>query len=310
MASALDDLKAGGIFTGGVYGTLTSLVSILTIPGLQPGAIYACFDAGIPPRRLALLPDYKANRAARRHLLSDDDRAKAFTQMQLARQMFDFLGIVCLKYKAREADDVVAALVRVLRTQGRRPLVITGDRDLWQTVRWGAQVWDLNRKAILDAETFEAAAGVSLDRYLLYRTLVGDASDHIQGAPGVGPVRALQLLTEHADCLDGSPEEQLTRLVAAVRAKPKRRKFEESVLDAESHLRCVLPAIDLADSFGGTKRLREATFRQPPFALHPFLRFCAKLQFGSVLGDPQRFIRPFRDAVARRDGLTSPRVAR
>lgn len=310
MASALDDLRAGGTFTGGVYGTLTSLVSLLTIPGLNPGAIYACFDAGIPPRRRELLPDYKANRAARRQLLSDEDKARAFVQVQLARQMFGLLGVVCLRYKEREGDDVVAAVVRLLRQQGQAAFVITGDHDLWQTVRWDARVWDLGQKRVIEADNFADAAGVPLDQYLLYRALVGDASDGIAGAGGVGPVRAAQMLQDLGDRLQGSPPEQLDVLVEALQAFPKRRKYEDAVIAAQPYLHRVLAAIDLGGSFGKTGRLREALFRAPPCDLRPFLRFCKGLQFASVMGDPQRFFRPFREAHARRHALTSQRVAR
>lgn len=310
MASALDDLQAGGIFTGGVYGSLTSLASILTVPGLQPGAIYACFDAGIPPRRRELLPDYKVKRAERRQWLSDEDRAKAFGQLKLARQMLELLGVVCLRYKEREGDDVVAAVVRLLRQQGQTSFVITGDHDLWQTVRWDARVWDLGRKDTVEAANFVDCAGVPLDHYLLYRALVGDTSDGIAGAGGVGPKRATQMLQDFGDRLHGTPTAQLDALVAGLQALPKRRKFEDAVIASHPYLRRVLAAIDLGSSFGKTGRLSEALFRAPPCDLMPFLRFCKGLQFASVLGDPERFFGPFRAAHARRAGLTSQRVAR
>lgn len=300
MASALEDLRAGIQPTGGVYGTLHTLRSILTLPGLHPAAIYACFDAGIPPKRFTLLPDYKQARANRRELFTPEEKEQVFSQMGLVRQMFDLLGIVCLKYKQREADDVVAACVRLCvgAGTGTAPLVITSDRDLWQTIHHGARVWDLHKKVLIDADTFVDYATVPAHQYLLFKALVGDSSDSIQGAPGVGPGRAAQLLQTHAP--EGAPRVQLEALVDALAGLPKRRKFEQSVLDHRVHLHRVLQAIDLSRSFGKTTTLAAAMRRRPACALKPFLRFCNRLQFGSVLRDPHTFFRPFREAQARR----------
>lgn len=298
MASARSDLDAGIRPTGGVYGSLNTLCLILTLPGLDPSAIYACFDAGIPARRFELLPDYKQRRSVHMGMFTAEEEEEVFAQMGLARKMFDLLGVVCLRYKDREADDVVAACTRVCVKNGQTPLVITGDRDLWQTVGLGAQVWDLNKRRIVDADTFANYVGVPLRQYLLFKAMVGDASDSILGAPGVGVGRAAQLLDTHDPA--GTPRKQLDTLVAALQGLAKRRKFEQSVVDAHDHLHRVLQAIDLSRSFGRTTKLAAAMQRRPACALIPFLRFCRKLQLGSVLRDPHRFFRPFRHAMERR----------
>jgi DNA polymerase-1 len=298
MATAKQDLAAGIVPTGGVYGTLANLVSILTLPGLNPGAIYACFDNGVPKFRKELLPDYKEARATRRELFTPEEKETVFSQVAMAKKILGLLGVVCLEYKQREADDTVAAVTRLCVKQGHEPLVVTGDKDVWQTIGLGARVWDLGQTAIIDADNFETYAHVPLSRYLLFKALVGDPSDSIRGAPSVGSGRAI-LLTRDYD-LKGSPRKQLTMLCEALAEKDKRPKYEQNVIEARDHLDTVLQAIDLTKSFGKTRKLWEAMQRTPDCKLLPFLKYARKLHLGGVLRDPHRFFKPFKEARDRR----------
>lgn len=303
MASALDDLKAGGIFTGGVYGTLVSLASIIRMPEMMAAEIVAFFDHGVPPARMKLLPDYKSKRKERKQLLSDAEKEKAFEQMHLARQALELLGVICLAYKNREADDGVAAAVRIMVDQGRRPVVVSGDKDLWQTISMGARVWYINTNIWVDEDNFEELTGVPLENYILARALTGDTSDSIVGIQGCGAKTAAKLIAENAEAITASkPMKQMEQLVAALAAKPakKRRKVEQKIIDGKDYLRRVIGAISLWESFGSVNGLKKALAQNAAVQKIPFLRFSKSLSFKSVLGNPERFVRPFRDAALRR----------
>lgn len=306
-ASALDDLKAGGQFTGGVYGALLSLRSIMSIlrsEGFQIGPIVACFDNGVPPSRMRLLPDYKQARRDRKELLSEDDRIKAFGQIGICYDLWQHLGALCLSYRQREADDVVAATTRLFLDRGDRVVVVSSDRDLWQTVAWGATVYDLRDAVTISAENFEGySGGVPVSRWLLYKALIGDSSDGIKGADGCGPVRSKALL-ESVDFDDNDDGLAMLRHLCAVlrdRARDgKMRGFEQSVLDHEDHLNRVLRAIDLRESFGPTTKLSDRITQLPPVAPTTFLRACRSLSFSSIIGDPEGTLDLFRQAESRR----------
>jgi len=304
MATALDDLKAGQVWTGGVYGTLTSLASFLTQPEVRMRAdqIIMFFDAGVPPGRLDCIPNYKAERKEKRKLLDDEDKEKAFQQLHSARKMLELLGVTCLAYRDREADDCVAAAVRIFAGRGVTPFVISGDRDVWQTVRMGARVWYLSKKAWIDAENFEDMAGVSLDHYVLYRALVGDASDSIAGVFGCGEKRAAALLQEYGDEFEAlEPLEQFDKLVNFVARQKVKRKFEQALIEDAPRIADVIRGIDLNDSFGGTRGLCARMAERKSVDKMGFLRYAKRHQFNSVLGDPDRYINPFV-SVARRKG--------
>jgi 5'-3' exonuclease len=306
MASALDDLKAGEIWTGGVYGTLSMLTSYLAPIDGQAGPIIAFFDSGKPESKLTLLPSYKADRAQKKALLSPEQHAKAMSQMEYAREMLELLGVLVLAYKNREADDGVAAAVKCAKSLGwQEPVVMTGDRDLWQCVQ-SARIWDLNKKRYITRDNFEEVTGLSWRAWTIYKALVGDPSDSIAGVNGCGEKRAKGLIEEAIEeddtFLSVTPEAQLERLVEHLHAKKKRKKYEQALLDGDEYIRLVLKVITVWNHFGGTKGLRKKlTGPWPKVQKLPFLRFCKRLKFGSVLGNPDRFLRPFLSAQARRD---------
>jgi len=302
MASALDDLKAGGLWTGGVYGTLGSLKSFLSLPLVNAAGVYAFFDHGVPSDRLDHIPEYKAERKEKRKLLTDEDKERAFAQLHTARKMLELLGVVCLAYQDREADDCIAAAVRLFARRGDTPIVVSGDRDMWQTVRMGARVWFLNGKHWVDAENFEEYVGIGPEHYVLYRALVGDPSDSIKGADGCGPKRAVQVIEEHAGVLNSdAPLKQLDALVSFLARKTKPRKYEANIVADAERLGHVVRGIDMDDSFGGTKGLKKRLAEKPTVDRMGFLRFCKGLAFKSVLGSPDMYLRPFERAAQRRD---------
>lgn len=310
-ASALDDLRAGRIFTGGVFGALGTLRSLVKDPGLREtlGPIVACFDHGVPPKRMRLLPDYKQARREANSQLSDADKEKAMSQISTCWGFWPHLGVQCLAYRDREADDVCAAVARLYLDEDMRVVVASSDRDLFQMVAWGIEVFDLRSNQFVTKATFdEHSGGVPLDQWLLYRALVGDASDGIRGVPGCGPKRAKQLLQEvdfeEIEPKDNDDHGKLRHLCAHVRDRvrqaKKPRAFERNLLDNEEHLGNVLRAIDLRVSFGPVRKLQKRLKEPPAFDSKSFLRRCKDLQFGSVLGDPLGTLDPFRACYQRR----------
>ena len=309
MTSALDDLKSGGVYTGGMYGALQSLRALVKTPDFNVGRIIAFFDHSTPPYRRALIPTYKEDRETKRELLSEDEMEKVWSQIDKSYELWPSLGIQCLAYRAREADDCVAAAVRLLAEAD--PLVISGDKDLYQCVGMGASVWDLSRKILVDADNFYDEAGDVLpETYVLFRTLTGDSSDSIKGAFGCGKKRApglIQATHEWDDAQeelppafdDLDPWEQLDRVVAYVGTLDAPRKWETAVAEEHQRLRKVARGIDLRDSFGNVAVLAEELQDPPALDALGFLRACKGYGMKSVLGDAKGWLEPFQAAQKR-----------
>ena len=214
--------------------------------------------------------------------------------------MFSDLGVLCTSFKNREADDCVGAAARLLGN--RNPVVMSGDKDLWQVVPWGGpRVWDLSRKCMIDEDNFASVAGVPSSMWLVYRALVGDSSDSIPGAYGCGDKRATQLVL---DVVDGGYDHDLDGVAAylndTAEADGKLRKFEDVILNELDRLKDVMRGISLWGSFGDTTRLEELLAKRPPVRKIPFLKFCNRLGLMSVVGAPDRFLKPFMRAADSR----------
>lgn len=305
-ATARDDARVVKKFTGAVYSasmTVRRILEELQQQQLSVRAVYAAFDDGIPAFRRTLFPDYKQHRAARKHLLDDEElHSLAFAQIDVCHKLWTLLGIRCLSYAEHEADDVVAAVARHHLTKQVKPIIASSDRDLWQCVNWGATVYDTRHNQFIDRHDFrDRANGVPAESWLLYRALTGDSSDGLKGAPGCGPHRAQQLIVETAP--QGPHEQQLRALCKTLSEKAKPRKFEEAVVASEAHVKKTLAAIDLLESFS-RKRLAELKRdleALTPVATRLFLLECKRLGFTKVLADPHRVLEPFL-AVQRARG--------
>ncbi len=146
-------------------------------------------DKGRPQRRLDILPGYKATRA----MMPEDLRA----QIPLIREWFEALGWAIVEEEGKEADDLIAGIVR--RRAGRRTYVISHDKDLAQLVdddvlmvaMGGKNSWEL----IGPAEVRQKF-GISPGQVQDYLILLGDASDNVGGVPGIGAKTAAALLIQ------------------------------------------------------------------------------------------------------------------
>lgn len=340
MLNALDDLKAGGVWTGGVFGTLRMLASLLQQPEMFASGVYAFFDGGIPPRRKRLIPTYKQERADRREMLSKEEKAAAYQQKELCWELFEALGFVCVKFEEREADDCLAAATRWFVSRGQVPTVVSGDRDLFQCVNLGANVWYLNSKTLLTQENFSGpvgidagAGGVHYTRYLLFKTLMGDQSDSIRGVVGVKEKRAAELVNDAAawidaqskgqaalDDYDGLGQLEIVReyiewKIGEAAKLPKRmskeeresakafkvHEYEKGLVRDYDRLRNEMMGIDLSKSFGSIDALDDFLTAAPQPNRMDFLRFCKRLNFQSVLASPEESFRPFVGAAKHRD---------
>jgi DNA polymerase-1 len=316
MDSAQGDLQAGGVYTGGVYGALRTILGIIKQPDMRPDAIVAFFDGGIPKRRLTLIPEFKAERLRKRAEASEEEKAereKIVAQIDLTWEMLGYLGVTTAQYEDREADDCLGTASRLLGDG--KALVVSGDHDLYQTVRFGAAVWDPGLRKIINPLNFAAEVGIPAGTFLLYRTLTGDKSDEVRGAGGVGPKKATALIQEmrmHYDTMshggfDFEDEEPLGQLTALVNylnnpaVRKKRAVHEDNIIQNYTRLQRVMQGIDISDSFGSVELMKRKLAEVPskPDKLR-FLGFCKRLKFMSVLGSPDQYFRPFQEVYDRR----------
>jgi len=89
-----------------------------------------------------------------------------------------------------EADDVIAFLCNHL--EGTKTVVST-DNDMAQLINSCVELYSPIKKIVINLQNFDQHFPVSIDKYLLYKSIMGDASDNIEGLAGYGKVKAKRL---------------------------------------------------------------------------------------------------------------------
>lgn len=182
---------ADGFPIGGLFGACRSLRAFL---GAEPcrGVIVA-FDRGVPAFRRQLCPEYKAQRAEKRTAEDEEMRAAYTAQAAIAHQLFLPMGIATASAEGWEADDVIGGLT--LDTLSDQELIIfSSDRDYTQLVTSDLRVrmWDCGKNSWVAPDQF----------FCLKRCLDPKQSDNLDGVPGVGPVRANQVMSAFISSLE------------------------------------------------------------------------------------------------------------
>lgn len=147
-----------------------------------------CCDSGRSFRN-DVSPAYKANRP--------ETDAPLQHQITLAREQLAADGFPVWSVKGFEADDLIATgVARALAQPETTVLIVSADKDLLQLVGDRVKAKSARDGSIADAEAVKVKFGVTPDQMRDYLTLVGDASDNVKGAKGIGPKKAADLLAK------------------------------------------------------------------------------------------------------------------
>jgi DNA polymerase-1 len=207
-----------GVPTNAIFGFASMLVKILTDYG--PKATVVVWDAGSSGRK-EVYSEYKAQRSSRPDLLRE--------QWPHLEPLVDAFGYRNIRVDGYEADDVIASIAEVAKTQDPpiEVMVVTGDRDAYQLVDEQVSIMTTSR-GITDTRVYDRD-GV-IDRYGIPPELVpdfiglkGDTSDNIPGVPGIGDKTAADLLQRF-----GSLEEVLDHIDDISGAKRKQNLTEHA----------------------------------------------------------------------------------
>lgn len=185
-----------------------------------PTHLALCFDKDSRKGRLAIDPQYKANREA--------PPADLVTQFGLIRRVAEVLNLPILEVAGWEADDVIATMVDRARARGFHVEIISSDKDLLQLLAADVRLFDpVKDKPITEADALEKY-GVTAGQLRDYQALVGDAIDNIPKVPGVGPKTAAELLKQFGSVdallarVDEVPKPKIREALKANRAQLER----------------------------------------------------------------------------------------
>ncbi len=160
----------------------------------EPRAVLVGWDSvGEPTYRTALYDGYQAQRPA--------FDAELIWQLDRLPGLVEAFGFANGKAPGYEADDFLAAGVRLELADGGTALVLTSDRDAYQLVSDRSTVLVPERgtrelRRVGPAEVRERY-GVEPEQVPDFIALRGDPSDNLPGAAGIGAKTAATLLDRH-----------------------------------------------------------------------------------------------------------------
>ncbi|MBR4875771.1 MAG: DNA polymerase I, partial [Clostridia bacterium] len=180
-----------GVPTNAIYGFLNMYYKLLG--DLQPDGVCVCFDLKAKTFRHKMYDGYKAQRKP-----MPEDLA---VQVPLLKECLDLMGVPRMEMEGFEADDLLGTLARICHEAGDSCTIVTGDRDSLQFIAEGADVALVTTRMgqttteVFDADKFaEAYQGLSADKIVDLKAIMGDKSDNIPGIPGIGEKGAMDLL--------------------------------------------------------------------------------------------------------------------
>lgn len=192
-----------------VYGFTALLLKLLREQ--KPDYIAATFDTKMPTFRHKKYKKYKATRVPQPQEFYD--------QIPITKNVIESFNIPVFVKDGFEADDLIATLVTNFKSRfknqstqknlrarpstpsecsGLASLIVTGDLDLLQLVDKQTNVYFLKQGVknikIYDTDAVDKRFGLPPSQLVDFKALVGDPSDNIPGAPGIGPKTAADLI--------------------------------------------------------------------------------------------------------------------
>jgi DNA polymerase-1 len=188
--------RADGFPTNALHGWVKSLWKLADQE--KPLGTLVFFDLGGAQDRLALHPEYKAQREEMPEALEK--------QLPYVKALTRAMGCVGIEQDGIESDDLLAAEAVSLARQGDDVLIVSSDKDFAQIVNPQIKILlpppTANPKLgwqVRDEAGVREKFGVPPSQIADFLALVGDTSDNIPGINGVGPKTAAKWLSEHGN---------------------------------------------------------------------------------------------------------------
>jgi DNA polymerase-1 len=186
--------RTDGFPTNALHGWVKSLWKLQDQE--KPAGTIVFFDLGGSQDRLAIHPEYKAQREEMPEALQK--------QIEPVKVLTRLLGCQVVEQDGVESDDLLAAEAVARARQGDDVLIVSSDKDFAQIVGDRIRIMlpppSANPKLgwrLLDAAGVAEKFGVPPAQIADYLALVGDTSDNIPGITGVGPKTAAKWLADH-----------------------------------------------------------------------------------------------------------------
>ncbi|MGN0317294.1 MAG: DNA polymerase I [Lachnospira sp.] len=188
-----DLTNSEGIHTNALFGFLNIMFKF--IDEEQPDYIVVAFDVSAPTFRHEMYDEYKGTRKPMVPELKQ--------QVPIMKDILRAMQIKVVEMPGFEADDILGTLSKTGSKNDKEVVIISGDRDLLQLAEDHIKIRiPKTKKGVTEVEDYLPVQvmetyGVTPLEFIDVKALMGDTSDNIPGAPGIGPKTASNLIKEY-----------------------------------------------------------------------------------------------------------------
>lgn len=250
--SAVPAVNEHGDHIGGVSGFLRSIAWVVRM--LKPTRVILVFDGkGGSIRRKDLYSDYKSGRSVNTkfnrpdHISIDVDQELKNMSKQLVRlsEYLETLPVTVVSIDNVEADDVIAYMVTNVFNESKHVTIMSDDKDFLQLIKDNVYVWRPIQKVLFTPKHVIDTFKVPPHNYIIYKVMIGDASDNIKGVNGIGKHSLVSLYPE---LLSDKPMDvdELIEITKLKSQHSKRVKYQK-ILEATDQIKLNFKLMQLSD---------------------------------------------------------------
>jgi 5'-3' exonuclease len=239
---------------GGVFGFIRSLMYF--VEKFTPTKIYTCWDGehGSQKRR-TILKEYKEGRKVpslnRTYEFTPDEleKNKNFQLKKIKEQYLSIIPANQLEYEYTEADDIIALLC--LLHKDDQKVIISSDKDFFQLLDKNTVCYNpINEKFNTNGKLLEEYE-ISAKNFAVARAIVGDNSDNLKGAKGVG----LKSVAKLFPFLKEDKEYYMKDILIHSTNNIDETKKYKTIVESFDHLMKIYNIIQLKDSILPMERI-------------------------------------------------------
>ena len=198
--STINLMNPAGHHIGGLVGYLRTVG--YAIKTFRPTRVILVFDGlGSTNNKKNLYPEYKGNRNITRITNWDmfdnkvDESQAMVDQMTRLIQYLQQLPVTLVSIDKIEADDSIGLIADHFE---KDPLcnevtIMSADKDFYQLISDKTSVYSPTKKKTYKTSDILEEFNVHPNNFLIYKTLLGDASDNLPGIKGMGPKKIVKL---------------------------------------------------------------------------------------------------------------------
>jgi len=207
-------VTSSGQPTNAVFGFIKMVKKILD--DIDPTHIAVCFDVSKKTHRNEKFADYKIHRAPMPEPL--------LAQVPVIKEVVRAYNFPIFELEGYEADDVIATVAKKVCKDVDKVVIISSDKDMLQLVGDNIEVYNPYKEdgIVFTPDIVMEKFGVRPQNIVDLISLMGDASDNIPGASGIGEKTARALLSDFKD------SEDLIKNSAKIKRESVRKIIEEN----------------------------------------------------------------------------------